>query len=120
MKLVILARKDIHMSIGKLCAQIIHAALGVIIDLAFKDFKKFKSTIKEYIKNGSPVIVLKVGSEKDLVHYYEQAKSANLQTKLIIDAGKTELEPGTKTCIAIGPAKIKEIDNITGKLNVYR
>ena len=38
--------------------------------------------------------------------------------KLAVDAVKTVIAPGTKTCIAIGPDDEDNIDKITGKLKM--
>ena len=40
--------------------------------------------------------------------------------KLVEDAGRTELEPGTQTALGIGPARPAEIDTVTGDLNTLQ
>ncbi len=65
-----------------------------------------------------PKIVLKVKDEKELLHYFQQAKDAGLVAVLISDAGKTVIAPGTKTCVGIGPDEEEKIDKITGKLGL--
>jgi PTH2 family peptidyl-tRNA hydrolase len=37
---------------------------------------------------------------------------------LITDAGSTQIAPGTKTCLGVGPAEEKEIDKITKDLKL--
>ena len=46
------------------------------------------------------------------------AEDAGLKCALITDAGHTVVEPGTKTCLGIGPDDEKKIDLITGKLKI--
>ena len=44
----------------------------------------------------------------------EAARAAGLPTYTIEDAGRTEVEPGTRTVTAIGPAPKALLDAITG------
>ena len=39
---------------------------------------------------------------------------------MVQDAGRTEVEPGTKTVLAIGPDLNSKIDEITGKLKLLK
>ena len=39
-------------------------------------------------------------------------------TCFIADAGRTEVMPGTITCMGIGPDKEEKIDKVTGKLKM--
>jgi peptidyl-tRNA hydrolase len=50
-----------------------------------------------------PKIVVKVDSEEELLEIYKKAKDAKLPCHLVVDAGRTEIEPGSKTVVAIGP-----------------
>ena len=38
---------------------------------------------------------------------YQKAKESNLPCSLIIDAGRTEIPPNSKTVVGIGPGKLK-------------
>ena len=49
-----------------------------------------------------------------------EAKSRGLYACMITDAGRTEVEPGTNTCVGIGPAPGSEIDRVTGGLKMLR
>ena len=40
-------------------------------------------------------------------------------TALITDAGRTTVEPGTITCLAIGPDSDEKIDKITKELKLF-
>jgi PTH2 family peptidyl-tRNA hydrolase len=61
-------------------------------------------------------IVLKVKSLDELMKYKQLAEDANLSACMITDAGHTEVEPGTITCLGIGPDSEEKIDKITGDL----
>lgn len=108
-KQVILVRLDLKLSKGKLSAQVAHASVEATL-------KSDNEKVKAWQKKGMKKIVLKVKDLDELLQYKKQAEDNKLKTALIIDAGKTELKPGTITCLAIGPDKEEEIDKITGKL----
>ena len=36
----------------------------------------------------------------------------------LADAGRTQIEPGSQTCVGIGPAPESEIDKVTGGLKM--
>ena len=41
-----------------------------------------------------------------------------IAAKVITDAGRTHLEPGTVTCMGIGPATDADLERITGRLKL--
>jgi PTH2 family peptidyl-tRNA hydrolase len=111
-KQAIILRKDIKMGAGKAITQAVHASLGAIKLVDKKDVEKWE-------KEGGKKIVLKAGSLKELKELYSKAKKLELPCFLVKDAGLTQLRPGTVTALAIGPAKEKDIDKVTGKLKLY-
>lgn len=111
MKQAIVVRTDLNMSKGKLAAQAAHASLE-----AYK--KSSKNAKDEWESEGQKKVVLKVSGEKELVEIFMSAKKGKLPAALIRDAGKTQLLPGTATCVGIGPAEDVSIDKIAGKLKL--
>lgn len=111
-KLVIVTRKDLNLSKGKLAAQVGHAS----VDCALKCMKYDKSTFEAWHQRGQKKTVLKGGSERDLFELKAIAERAGLTTALIKDAGHTEIAPGTITVLGIGPASEGTLDKVTGHL----
>jgi len=105
MKQVIIMRSDLGMGKGKIACQACHASVDAAL-------KASNETMKTWRNNGMPKIVLKVASQSALYDFIQQAKDADLITAVISDAGRTQLEPGTVTCGAIGPAEEEDIDRI--------
>ncbi len=99
------------MSKGKTAAQVSHASVDCIL-------KTHKDLIEEWRGQGMKKIILKVKDKKELIKYKKLAEDANISNCLITDAGHTEVEPGTVTCIGIGPDDENKIDRITGELKM--
>ncbi len=110
-KQVILIRADLKLPKGKLAAQAAHASVEAVHGSG-------KNKIAEWRKQGMPKIVLKVSDLKELHQFAQIAKDSGLSTALITDAGRTVVEPGTITCLAIGPDSAEKIDRLTGKLKM--
>lgn len=110
-KQVILVREDLKLPKGKLAAQSSHAS----VDATLKSEKKIVDLWK---KEGAKKVILKVNDEKELFKYKQMAEDNGLKTALITDAGRTVLEPGTITCLGIGPDEEEKIDKVSGKLKM--
>jgi PTH2 family peptidyl-tRNA hydrolase len=108
-KQVIVVRSDLRLGKGKLAAQVAHASLESYLRASEKDQKK-------WFEENQKKIVLKVENEEKLIEMLEKAKRAGLPSVLIRDAGLTQIPPGTKTAVGIGPAETEKIDRITGEL----
>jgi len=76
------------------------------------------SWYQEWKSQGQAKIVLKGSSDAQLHELFKKARSMGLPSSLIQDAGRTQLEPGTVTCLGIGPAPVDLIDKITGQLKL--
>ena len=111
-KLVVVIRKDIKMTPGKLAVQVAHAAVNCTLSSKKNNERWFKSWYRE----GQKKVVVKCENLSKLYEIKAIAESLNLETSLIQDAGMTEVEPGTITCLGIGPGPSPEVDKVTGSL----
>ena len=107
-------RSDLKMGKGKVAAQVAHASLSAAEEAQHRRPGWYQG----WKEGGQAKIVLKVDSEQALRELLRKAKSAGLPASLIEDRGLTQLEPGTVTCLGIGPGPEAELDAITGKLKL--
>jgi len=114
MKQVIVARADIKMGKGKLAAQVAHASLAA----AEEAMARRESWFSEWKDHGQKKIVVRAQSEDELRDLLKRARARKLPAALIEDAGLTQLEPGTATCLGLGPAPDEELDLLTGALKL--
>ena len=113
-KQAIILRSDLGMGKGKLVAQGCHAS----IDAFEKTSASKPEWVEEWRESGCKKIAVKVQSERELIEIFMAAKKAKLPCSLVTDAGHTQIAPGSKTAVAIGPAPEEEIDSITDKLKL--
>lgn len=113
-KMVIVTRKDLKLTPGKLAAQVAHAA----VECALGTKKNKSDWFKKWQNEGAKKVVAKVDKEKDFFVLKEKAKDLGVYTKIISDAGYTEIPAGTKTVLGVGPAPANIIDQVTGELSL--
>jgi PTH2 family peptidyl-tRNA hydrolase len=106
-KQLIIARKDLNMSPGKLAAQVSHASIAFLLE-------KILWGSKEVVRERDGIMYhMDISLDTDLFHDYF----------LIYDACRTELEKespeGTLTCIGFRPMEAEEIDKIGKKYQLY-
>ena len=110
-----MVRSDLKMGKGKTAAQVAHAAL----DATETCRHKHPNWYDAWREQGQAKVVVKTdGGEHALEELQKEARSLGLPVSLIQDRGLTQLEPGTKTCLGIGPGPAGEIDKVTGKLKL--
>ncbi len=114
LKQVIIVRKDLKMGSGKVAAQVAHAAILSSEKARNKNIEWFNG----WFNLGQPKIILKVNSLEELERINKLGQFNNLPTAIVRDAGLTQLEAGTATCVGIGPAPDYLIDRITGGLKL--
>ena len=74
---------------------------------------------KKYFHScGQPKVVVKCQSEEQLIDLKNHASSLNIPFSLVRDAGRTQIAPGSKTVLGIGPASDETIDKVTGHLKL--
>jgi peptidyl-tRNA hydrolase, PTH2 family len=113
MKMVIVVRADLGMGRGKAAAQVAHAAVAATLTAAGSP------RLRAWVADGQPKVIVRVDSEDELALVVARAHSHRLPVETIEDAGRTQLEPGTLTCAAIGPADDDAFEPVTGELRLY-
>ncbi|WP_341456631.1 aminoacyl-tRNA hydrolase [Clostridium oryzae] len=137
-KQIIVMRKDLQMTKGKMIAQGSHASVGMLLEMmeinnVINENQDTASTgeytltlrvqdgsaIDNWFKEGFKKVCVYVNSEEELIDIYNKAQEKGLPVIMIEDAGVTMFKGvPTKTCIAIGPAWDKDIDEVTGELKL--
>ncbi len=112
-KMVIIIPKKPAMSVGKVASQAAHAAM--VAGLKSQQQPGFVS----WLLGGMKKIVLQCNHQADLSDLEIEARDIGLVTHLVFDEGHTEVEFGSATALAIGPASEILIDTITGHLSLY-
>lgn len=68
---------------------------------------------------GGTKITVRIDSEEDMLQIHEKAKELGILSSIVRDAGQTQVAPGSRTVIAIGPAPKSILEQITGHLKLY-
>lgn len=116
LKMWLVVRTDLGMSPGKLAVQAMHAAATLHLELA--DFDPERLTA--YLKEATPKICVKVSSLAELNRVAEEARKAVIPYCTIRDAGRSEVDPGTKTVCLFGPAYREELPPFLKRLQVLK
>lgn len=110
-KMVLVVRTDLNMSVGKTVAQTGHAVAELMIGDKPECFR-------DWVNSGMKKVCLQVDSELGLFDLQNKASLRGVPFVMIQDAGLTELPPGTRTVIGIGPASEQQMKKITGSLKL--
>jgi PTH2 family peptidyl-tRNA hydrolase len=111
-KLAIAVRRDLDMGKGKIAVQVGHATIMAAEEARGRHPQWWKAWFNE----GQCKVVVKVSSEDELRALKREADEFGLPSAIIEDRGLTQVEPGTVTCVGIGPAPVELVDKITGAL----
>ena len=118
-KQVIVMRKDLNLSKGRLVTQGAHASIAFLTDL-IKEYNgeplSLTEAQKEWVYGTFYKICLSVNSEKELLDIGYQAVILGLSVKYIEET--TGFDKPTITCLAIGPDYSSKIDPVTKHLKL--
>ncbi len=115
-KQVIVIRRDLNMSCGKMVVQAAHASVTAVLEAEKRP--EWRKWLEAWLREGQKKVAVGVESEDELVEKYREAIELGLPVSLIRDAGLTELPPGTLTAIAVGPGPENIVDRVTGRLKL--
>jgi len=113
-KMVIVVRGELRLTAGKAAVQVAHAA----VMLALEAEKRAPAAFRAWTGAGQKKIALVVPTLDELEALARRARAAGVPSQFVEDAGFTEVPPGTKTCLGLGPAPASEVDALTGDLSL--
>jgi len=113
-KQALVARQDLGLGRGKIVVQCCHAS----VSSAEETRAKHREWWRAWMLEGQCKIALKVKDLDHLLKLEQEAKASNLPFYLVRDRGLTQVEPGTITCLGIGPAPAGMLDLLTGDLSL--
>ena len=114
-KQAVAVRADLGMGRGKAAAQVGHACV-----MGAENAKRSHPDWFELWMSGfQKKVVLRVDGIAGLQEVRRSAAQLGLPWAQVADAGLTQLEPGTVTCVAVGPAPSETVDRVTGGLKLF-
>jgi len=113
-KQVIVVRRDLEMGRGKIAVQAAHAAVSATEEAR----KMFTEWWMAWLREGQCKVAVRVDSLEAVMRLEERSRELQLPFARVIDRGLTQVEPGTVTCLGIGPAPSSIIDKLTGDLSL--
>jgi peptidyl-tRNA hydrolase, PTH2 family len=111
-KMVLVVRGELRLTAGKAAVQVAHAAVMLVLQAQ----KKRGATLAQWFKEGQMKIAVVAPTLAEMVERQAQASRRDIPTVWVDDAGFTEVAPGTRTCLGLGPAASVELDKVTGDL----
>lgn len=113
-KMVVVLRAELRLTAGKAAVQVAHAA----VLLALEAEKRSPEAFRAWSLGGQRKIALVVPTLDELEALARKARALGIPSVMVEDAGFTEVPPGTKTCLGLGPAPSNEVDALTGSLDL--
>lgn len=112
--MVFVVRGELRLTSGKIAAQVAHAA----VDLVQVAARTHSDDYLAWERGGAKKIVLVCPTLIEMLHLEREARTRHILARWVEDAGLTEVPPGTRTCLGLGPALASALDAVTGKLDL--
>lgn len=129
LKMVLLVRQDIKGATkGKMMAQCAHASLLAYTSIAEKSkrnpedkaLQQQRTWLKRWLDIGCAKIALQCPTLDEAKRLRSEARAINVPAVAVHDAGRTQVDSGTLTVIALGPAPAALVDQVSGHLRLVR
>lgn len=76
----------------------------------------FRILLQEY--HGETKVAVRAETEVQLLEVEQRCIEQGINCFLVVDAGRTQIAPNTRTVLAVGPGPISAIDSVTGDLKL--
>ncbi|XP_065408937.1 probable peptidyl-tRNA hydrolase 2 isoform X1 [Chrysemys picta bellii] len=114
-KMVFVVNTELAMGVGKIAAQVGHAAVGLY--QLIQEKSTGREMISQWDEYGAKKVVVQGSNTAHLMDLQALALSLELPTYLVQDAGRTQVPAGSYTVLAIiGEEEI--VNQVTGKLRL--
>lgn len=110
--MVLVLRGELRLTAGKSAVQAAHAA----VMLVRRAEERSPKDLAVWLSEGQKKIALQLDTLDEMEEVERRASRAGITTVWVEDAGFTEVPPGTRTCLGLGPAANRLLDPITGKI----
>lgn len=111
-KMILVIRGELRLTPGKAAVQVAHAAVLLALEGSRAKSREFEA----WWSQGQKKIAVVAQTLAEMEQLREAARRARLPCTWVEDAGFTEVAPGTRTCLGIGPALATKLDPLTGDL----
>ncbi len=111
-KVVLVVRGELRLTAGKAAVQVAHGAV-MLYQLAER---RHGAALEAWLRGGQKKIAVVAPPLADLEELQRQARARGIPTVFVEDAGLTEVPPGTRTVLGLGPAPEAEVDRVSGSL----
>ena len=110
--MVLVTRRDLKLSRGKLAAQCGHA----VAECVLKAKREQPRMLKRYMSEGARKIVCETPDLESLRRLFGDARVCGLVCYMMTDAGHTAIPAGPVTVLGIGPGSPPDTDSPTSRL----
>ncbi|XP_069499334.1 probable peptidyl-tRNA hydrolase 2 [Ambystoma mexicanum] len=114
-KMVFVVNMELSMGVGKIAAQVGHAAVGLY--QLMQEEAKHREIVCRWDENGAKKVVLQGSGTTHLMELQAMALSLGLPTYIVQDAGRTQIAAGSHTVLSI-MGEEEMVDKVTGKLRL--
>ncbi len=111
-KMVLVLRGELRLSAGKAAVQAAHAAVMLVTQAE----EHHAPGLRAWFAQGQKKIAVVAPTLEDLTQLERKARAHGIPTVWVEDAGLTEVPPGTRTCLGLGPSAVGDIDPVTRHL----
>lgn len=110
--MVLVVRGELRLTAGKAAVQVAHAAVMLVRAGA----GRHGPALDAWAAEGERKIAVVAETLEEMEAIQRRARSMGIPTVFVEDAGLTEVAPGTRTVLGLGPAPSAELDRLTGTL----
>ena len=110
--MVLVVRGELRLTAGTTAVQVAHAAVMLALSTRTRD----RTAFERWESEGQKKIAVVAETLSEMQALERRARSLGVPSVIVEDAGLTEVPPGTKTVLGLGPARASLIDTLTGAL----